>query len=202
MPVPVPPHPHLLHQHQHHQVHGVHHTGDGDCDDIVTEQSFLFQTVTADFPEGVFVRGARRIDGQKKELDDSVEETEVHQNQSLRAVTWVWVIVRPTTLRTSMVYSKVSVKGTNIMKNLFVLDLHYSICPDCQPYSLPHPRASQLSHLQNYSEEDFHNFQFSKKCPKRVTYRHNPHQHCHPLYHLPHPQVCHQYAGTCFCPNW
>ena len=112
LPGLVPPHPHLLHQHQHHQVHGVHHTGDGDCDDIVTEQSFLYQTVTADYPEGVFVRGAKRLNAPKKDPDDFVEETEVDQNQTLRTVTWVWVIVRPTTLRTSMVYSKVSGKGT------------------------------------------------------------------------------------------
>ena len=70
--------------------------------------------MTADFPEGVFVRGARRIDSSKKYPDNLGEETEAHQNESLRTVTWIWVIVRPTILRTSMLYSKVSIKGLNI----------------------------------------------------------------------------------------
>ena len=74
---------------------------------------------------------SRRVDAKKKEPDDLEEETEVHRNQTLRAVTWVWVIVRPTTLRTSTVYSKVSVKGTIIMKNYM-----YPVCSRSQLFYL------------------------------------------------------------------
>ena len=53
------------------------------------------QTITADFPAYVVVSGARRAD---IEQEDQVNEL----------VSWRWAIVRPTPLRTSLVYSKVN----------------------------------------------------------------------------------------------
>ena len=70
----------------------------------------------ADFPADVFVRGAWRVDDQE-DGDDEYEYGSygVEYNQT-RLVQWRWVIVRPTTLRTSLGYSKVSLSSTSNIK--------------------------------------------------------------------------------------
>ena len=69
--------------------------------DMSSETYLNLQTVTADFPEGVVVRGASRVVSDEDVNDEN-------RNESTRLVTWKWVIVRPTTLRTSVAYSEVS----------------------------------------------------------------------------------------------
>ena len=64
------------------------------------------QTITADFPAHVIVSGARRMDTHQ---EDALEQVwrDVHQDEDNQLVSWSWAVVRPTTLRTSLVYSKV-----------------------------------------------------------------------------------------------
>ena len=69
--------------------------------DMSSETYLNLQTVTADFPEGVVVRGATRVVSEENDIDEN-------RNESKRLVTWLWVIVRPTPLRTSLAYSEVS----------------------------------------------------------------------------------------------
>ena len=65
------------------------------------------QTITADFPAHVIVSGARRVDIHQ---EDALEQVwrDVHQDQAIELVSWRWAVVRPTPLRTSLVYSKVN----------------------------------------------------------------------------------------------
>ena len=73
--------------------------------DMSSETYLNLQTVTADFPEGVVVRGASRVVSDEDVNDEN-------RNESTRLVTWIWVIVRPTPLRTSVAYSEVSSSST------------------------------------------------------------------------------------------
>ena len=64
----------------------------------------------ADFPADVFVRGAWRVDAA---IDDNEDGSAVDHNQTDRLVPWKWVVAIPTTLRTSLGYSKVSSRSFN-----------------------------------------------------------------------------------------
>ena len=98
----------------------------------------------------MFVRGARKVDTEA----DADEEfwRDVQQNQTSGLVSWRWDVVRPTTLRTSLAYSKVSSSSWNqdIVISILHLDLHGSLCAYPKHYPLHHPHDSQLPYLQNY----------------------------------------------------
>ena len=70
----------------------------------------------ADFPADVFVRGAWRVDAATDDHEDGDDEygsDAVEHNQTNRLVPWKWVVAIPTTLRTSLGYSKVSSSSFN-----------------------------------------------------------------------------------------
>ena len=65
------------------------------------------QTITADFPAYLIVSGARRVDIEQEDALGLVWRDD-QQDQVNELVSWRWAIVRPTPLRTSLVYSKVN----------------------------------------------------------------------------------------------
>ena len=117
------------------------------------------QTITADFPEEVFVRGAKRVDSG---TDDDLRIA-MKDNDTSRQVPWSWVIVQPTVLRTSLAYSKVSLNIYFLNQYAFVLDLHCPLGSFPQSYPLHDPHDYQLLHLYNYQEEDFTNLNLSQQ---------------------------------------
>jgi hypothetical protein len=60
------------------------------------------QTITADFPSDVFVHRARRVDNDQEDAPEKSIKDDL--------VSWRrrWAVVTPTTLRTSLAYSKVA----------------------------------------------------------------------------------------------
>ena len=72
---------------------------------------YTTQIVTKEYAEGVFVHGARR-----EGLEKSDDEQDKSEHNETKNVTWVWVIVRPTPLRLSSTYSKVSLTNQTLQR--------------------------------------------------------------------------------------